>query len=110
MDTEKLLCSLGIDRLKAELNPICLFLALLPHHILHVGRIRVKELRCEDPDGIQLHVDWIQKRVLVTTVVMVVVTYQWELFHNHLQDSGFEGGLYCPQLPRGSPVFTLYGS
>ena len=32
-----------INPLKAELNPICHFLALLgTHHILHVSRIRVK--------------------------------------------------------------------
>ena len=28
--------------LNAELNPICHLLALLDHHILHVGRISVK--------------------------------------------------------------------
>jgi hypothetical protein len=33
----------GINTLNAELNPICYFVALLgAHHILHVGRIRVK--------------------------------------------------------------------
>jgi len=33
------------NTLNAELNPICNFLALLgAHHILHVGRIRVKSL------------------------------------------------------------------
>jgi len=43
MGTEKFLCSLGINRSNAELNPICHLLALLgAHHILHVGRIRVK--------------------------------------------------------------------
>jgi len=43
MEKEKLLCSLGINALNPELNPICHFLALLgAHHILHVGRIRVK--------------------------------------------------------------------
>jgi len=42
METEKLLCSLGINPLNTELNPICHLLALLGvHHILHVGRIRV---------------------------------------------------------------------
>jgi len=30
--------------LNAELNPICYLLALLPHHFLHVSRIRVKSL------------------------------------------------------------------
>jgi len=30
--------------LNAELNPICYLLALLPHHFLHVSRIRVKTL------------------------------------------------------------------
>jgi len=41
METEKLLCSLGINPLNAELNPICHLLALLgAHHIIHVGRIR----------------------------------------------------------------------
>jgi len=30
--------------LNAELNPICYLLALLPHHFLHVSRIRVKML------------------------------------------------------------------
>lgn len=49
-----------------------------------------KELECEDPDGIQLHVDRILRRVLVTTVVKILVTYQWEQFHDQLQDSGFE--------------------
>jgi len=44
METEILLCSLGINPLNAELNPICHLLALLgTHHILHIGRIRVKE-------------------------------------------------------------------
>jgi len=43
METEKLLCSLGIKPLNAELNIICHLLELLgAHHILHVGRIRVK--------------------------------------------------------------------
>jgi len=33
----------NFNPLNAELNPICLLLALLgAHHILHVGRIRVK--------------------------------------------------------------------
>jgi len=31
-----------INLLNPELNPICYLLALLAHHILHVGRIRVK--------------------------------------------------------------------
>jgi len=36
--------------LNAELNPICHLLALLrDHHILHVGRIRVKRLTSEHP-------------------------------------------------------------
>jgi len=35
-------CSL--NPLKPELNPICYLLALLAHHLLHVGRIRVKSL------------------------------------------------------------------
>jgi hypothetical protein len=30
--------------LNTELNPICYLLALLPHHFLHVNRIRVKSL------------------------------------------------------------------
>jgi len=35
-----------INPLNAELNPICHLLALLgAHHILHVSRIRVKELQ-----------------------------------------------------------------
>jgi len=33
-----------INPLKPELNPICYLLALLAHHFLHVGRIRVKSL------------------------------------------------------------------
>jgi len=33
-----------INPLNAELNPICYMLALLPHHFLHVSRIRVKSL------------------------------------------------------------------
>ena len=34
---------MAVNRLKAELNPICHLLALLRnHHILHVSRIRVK--------------------------------------------------------------------
>ena len=42
METEELLCSLGMNILNAELNPICHLLALLEaHHILHIGRIRV---------------------------------------------------------------------
>jgi len=36
----------NINPLNAELNPICHLLALLgAHHILHVSRIRVKELK-----------------------------------------------------------------
>ena len=39
-----------INPLNAELNPIWHFLALLgAHHILHVSRIRVKDVRCLDP-------------------------------------------------------------
>jgi transposase len=38
-------CLLFINPLKAELNPICHLLALLgAHHILHVSRIRVKNV------------------------------------------------------------------
>ena len=33
-----------VNPLKPELNPICYLLALLPHHFLHVSRIRVKSL------------------------------------------------------------------
>ena len=33
-----------INPLNPELNPICYLLALLAHHFLHVGRIRVKSL------------------------------------------------------------------
>jgi len=33
-----------INPLNAELNPICYLLTLLPHHFLHVSRIRVKSL------------------------------------------------------------------
>jgi hypothetical protein len=33
--------SVCVNPLNAELNPICLMLALGVHHILHVGRIRV---------------------------------------------------------------------
>jgi hypothetical protein len=34
---------MGLNSLKAELNPICHLLALLgAHHILHISRIRVK--------------------------------------------------------------------
>jgi len=39
-----------INSSNAELNPICLILALLgAHHILHVGRITFKEVR--NPTG-----------------------------------------------------------
>ena len=39
------LCKMQINRLNAELNPICYLLALLgAHHFLHVSRIRVKSL------------------------------------------------------------------
>jgi len=44
---EKKLCNWMIDLfnpLNPELNPICYLLALLAHHFLHVGRIRVKSL------------------------------------------------------------------
>ena len=35
-----------LNPLKAELNPICHLLVLLgAHHILHISRIRVKEIR-----------------------------------------------------------------
>jgi len=34
-----------INPLNAELNPFCYLLALLAHHFLHVGRIRVKSLK-----------------------------------------------------------------
>jgi hypothetical protein len=38
--------NLALNSLNAELNPICHFLALLgAHHILYVGRIRVKQRR-----------------------------------------------------------------
>jgi hypothetical protein len=38
---------LKVNRLNAELNPICHLLALLgAHHILHVSRIRVKDATC----------------------------------------------------------------
>ena len=51
METEKVLCSLGIDALNAELNPICHLLALLgAHHILHVGRMRVKLVVSDDAE------------------------------------------------------------
>ena len=33
-----------INPLNPELNPICYLLVLLPHHFLHVSRIRVKSL------------------------------------------------------------------
>jgi hypothetical protein len=34
------------NRLNAQLNPICLLLALLgAHHIFHVSRIRIKNVR-----------------------------------------------------------------
>jgi len=33
-----------LNPLNPELNPICYFLALLPHHFLHVSRIRFKSL------------------------------------------------------------------
>jgi len=37
---------MSFNTLNAELNPICHLLALLgTHHILHVGRIRVKTIR-----------------------------------------------------------------
>jgi len=40
-----ILCSIGLNPLKPELNPICYLLALLgAHHFLHVSRIRVKLL------------------------------------------------------------------
>jgi hypothetical protein len=32
----------ALNPLNPELNPICYLLALLPHHFLHVRRIRVK--------------------------------------------------------------------
>jgi hypothetical protein len=42
-DSQKHDLSAQVNSLNAELNPICYFLALLEaHHILHVGRIRVK--------------------------------------------------------------------
>ena len=34
----------NLNPLKAELNPICYLLALLPHHFVRVSRIRVKSL------------------------------------------------------------------
>jgi len=37
-----------VNPLNAELNPICHFLELLAHHILHVSGVRVKGVRsCE---------------------------------------------------------------
>ena len=37
---------MDFNPLNAELNPVCYLLALLgAHHILHVSRIRVKEIR-----------------------------------------------------------------
>ena len=42
----KLLSSSKVNPLNAKLNPICHLLALLEaHHILHVGRVRVKKAR-----------------------------------------------------------------
>jgi hypothetical protein len=36
---------IGFNLLKAELNPVCHFLTLLgAHHILHINRIRVKDI------------------------------------------------------------------
>jgi hypothetical protein len=44
-----------INPINAELNPICYLLALVGgHHILHVSRVRVKEIRREGADKIQL--------------------------------------------------------
>jgi len=40
-----MICPEDLNHLNAELNPICHLLALLGvHHILHVSRIRVREL------------------------------------------------------------------
>ena len=38
---DRSICIFLFNSLNAELNPICHLLALLAHHILHVGRIRV---------------------------------------------------------------------
>jgi hypothetical protein len=41
----------NINPLKTQLNPICHLLALLgAHHILHVSRMRVKEIGWEGTD------------------------------------------------------------
>jgi hypothetical protein len=64
--------------------------------------MELKEIPYEGADRIQLHVDWI----VVTTVVKVMVTYQWGQFHDQLQDSGFEEGQFCPHLTRDSTVLA----
>jgi len=52
-------CGGLINPLNAELNPICYLLALLgAHHILHVGRLRVKlalGFICVSNEAIQVH-------------------------------------------------------
>ena len=42
--------------------------------------MELKEIWFEGPDGIQLKVGRIQRRVGVTTVMKVMVTYQWGNF------------------------------
>ena len=76
METEKLLCSLGIDALNAELNPICHFLALLgAHHIIHVGRIRVNTVFTAIPESLPTKV--------VNFIVLCIFVCKCVLYYGH---------------------------
>jgi hypothetical protein len=58
-----LLHTIRINPLSAKLNPICHFLALLAHHILHVRRIRVKQYKNEVPkycSSLRMSKTWLQ--------------------------------------------------
>jgi len=59
-----------INRLNAELNPICYFLTLLgPHHFLHVSRIRVKSLTLR----------------LLMSYIYIYMEHQFLMFLDHTQ-------------------------
>ena len=59
------LCVLAFNPLNAELNPICCLLALLAHHFLHVGRIRVKLLTL---------------RLLMSYIYIYIYIYIWSTY------------------------------
>ena len=54
-----------VNPLNPELNPICYLLALLPHHFLHVSRIRVQSLTI---------------RLLMSYIYIYIYIYIWSTY------------------------------